>query len=304
MAVASEGPLPVASDAEIGARARGCIAASGYTQRAFAEAIDLDATKLSKSLSGRRRFTADELKAIAATADVTVHWLLTGVEGSESGSAVAPPAAMPRRIRETPQKQRRRREVLAVAWRLFAEGGYPGVGLSEIADAAGVSPSMIAYYFGSKRELLDECLRVSVKDAYDRQTADFGTLGHARDRLLHLLTIQAPDADEQMRLEWSIWLQVWAVSITDPRSRESHADAYRRWTATVANVLRECQNVGVVQDRPLDDLVGELTALFDGLGLQMLMGTIDAATLHRRVRAYLEHAVLVPGTESTTPSDR
>jgi Zn-dependent peptidase ImmA (M78 family)/transcriptional regulator with XRE-family HTH domain len=61
-------------------RVRNLIAASGLTHRAFAERIGLDTTKLSKSLTGGRRFTSLELARISELSEVTVDWLITGVE--------------------------------------------------------------------------------------------------------------------------------------------------------------------------------------------------------------------------------
>src|SRR4051812_29200077 len=61
-------------------RVRDLIAASGLTQRVYAERIGLDNTKLSKSLTGGRRFTSLELARIASLSHVTVDWLITGAE--------------------------------------------------------------------------------------------------------------------------------------------------------------------------------------------------------------------------------
>ncbi len=59
-------------------RVRSLIEQRDQTQSAFAAEIDLDPTKLSKSLSGVRRFAALDLALIAETCGVTVDWLLTG----------------------------------------------------------------------------------------------------------------------------------------------------------------------------------------------------------------------------------
>lgn len=82
-----------------GDRVRRLIEQAGLTQGAFAEQIDVEQTKLSKSLSGTRRFTSLELALIAENRGVTVDWLLTGAEpelataarraaGSSSATAV------------------------------------------------------------------------------------------------------------------------------------------------------------------------------------------------------------------------
>lgn len=62
----------------IAERVRSLIEQRDQTQSAFAAEIGLDPTKLSKSLSGVRRFSSLDLALIAETCGVTVDWLLTG----------------------------------------------------------------------------------------------------------------------------------------------------------------------------------------------------------------------------------
>ena len=68
-------------------RARRAIGRSGLSQRRVAESIGIDETKLSKALSGRRRFTAEELLGLATATGVTVRWIL----GDESQVSALPP---------------------------------------------------------------------------------------------------------------------------------------------------------------------------------------------------------------------
>jgi Zn-dependent peptidase ImmA (M78 family)/transcriptional regulator with XRE-family HTH domain len=75
-----ESPERAFSEAEIATRVRGVINASGHTQAAFAAAIDLDPTKLSKSLNGQRSFTSGEIARVCEAAGVDWEWLLYGVE--------------------------------------------------------------------------------------------------------------------------------------------------------------------------------------------------------------------------------
>ena len=61
-------------------RVRGLIRVSGKSQHEFAVAIGLDDPKLSKSLSGARRFSSIDLARVAELCNVTVDWLITGEE--------------------------------------------------------------------------------------------------------------------------------------------------------------------------------------------------------------------------------
>jgi len=59
-------------------RVLGLIEASGLSRHAFALRIGLDDSKLSKSMSGARRFSSLDLTRIAEQCQVTVDWLITG----------------------------------------------------------------------------------------------------------------------------------------------------------------------------------------------------------------------------------
>ncbi|MGH3697286.1 MAG: helix-turn-helix domain-containing protein [Pseudonocardiaceae bacterium] len=63
---------------DLRARVRQVIDASGRSQSAFALAIGLEPTKLSKALAGTRRFTPLELALIAEEGRTSTDWLLSG----------------------------------------------------------------------------------------------------------------------------------------------------------------------------------------------------------------------------------
>jgi Zn-dependent peptidase ImmA (M78 family) len=64
-------------------RVRQVIEQTGLTHVQFADEIHLDADKLSKSLTGVRRFTSYELAVIAERGRTTVDWLLSGTRPEE-----------------------------------------------------------------------------------------------------------------------------------------------------------------------------------------------------------------------------
>lgn len=88
-------------------RVRELLARREMSQTQLAEAIGLDASKMSKSLGGQRRFSSLEYARIAEVCEVSTDWLLTGADDrvalaarAESGSNVADAAAQARRIVE------------------------------------------------------------------------------------------------------------------------------------------------------------------------------------------------------------
>jgi len=68
-------------------RVRGLIEDSGLSRGAFAQEIGLDDSKLSKSLSGVRKFSSTDLAYIADFCQVTVDWLITGQDTALTAAA-------------------------------------------------------------------------------------------------------------------------------------------------------------------------------------------------------------------------
>lgn len=64
-----------------------------------------------------------------------------------------------------PGKPDTKEAILDAARAQFIEAGYENVSLRAIADAAGVDPAMINYFFGSKRELFGEAMSLTVNFA-------------------------------------------------------------------------------------------------------------------------------------------
>ncbi len=54
----------------------------------------------------------------------------------------------------------RREQILAVAVRLFGERGYADVSTTDVARAAGVARGLVNHYFGTKKDLYLEVIRV------------------------------------------------------------------------------------------------------------------------------------------------
>jgi AcrR family transcriptional regulator len=65
---------------------------------------------------------------------------------------------------------RRRRQLLDVALRLFAERGFHGASMDDLAEAAGVTKPVLYQHFGSKRDLYLEVL----DDVGDRLLTEIG----------------------------------------------------------------------------------------------------------------------------------
>ncbi|TNM57990.1 TetR family transcriptional regulator C-terminal domain-containing protein [Brevibacterium sediminis] len=293
----SRGTIDRGSEAT-GLRVRDAIRQSGLKQRKIASVIGIDETKLSKALSGRRRFTADELLGVATATGVTVRWLL----GDESQVSALPPNPAAAAVSDDDANPRR--TIAETAWTLFGRYGFDAVRIADIAAASGVSAPSIHYYFANKSELFDAALDYSVKLAFDRQIAWLDDIADPAQRLESLLKLQSPLGRTE-RGEWSIWLQTWTRMALEGSALSNYPLSYERWSRTVQTTLEDGQRTGCFRGGDPRAMADELTSLLDGLGIKVLTGVMDTETFSRRLRSYLDRAIMHPTEPATaTPADR
>lgn len=245
-------------------RVRRAIERTGSTRRDVAVSVGLEETKLSKSLSGRRRFTSDELAALAEHTGVDLTWLLRG-DGDR------PVTAATDLIVSRPDPDDARKRILDAAWTLIARRGYHRVRIADVAEAAGTSSANVHYHFDDKDALLDEALRHNVELAHDRQARALAAIDDPAERLATLLDLQMPEGPV-LEPEWSIWMQVWVEALTAPRHRELYARGQDRWFRTVLMTLESGAAAGVFRDGDQALRARQLTALVDGLGVGVMTG--------------------------------
>ncbi|MGH3631603.1 MAG: TetR family transcriptional regulator C-terminal domain-containing protein, partial [Sciscionella sp.] len=151
----------------------------------------------------------------------------------------------------------------------------------------------IQYHFPAKSDLLNEALRRNVKLAFDRQVAELHAIDDAHERLLRLVELQLP-TDGLLREEWSVWLQVWNESALNPSMRSLYWDSYNRWYSTIAMTIEYGQRQGAFRAGEHEQLATQLTALIDGLGIQVLTGkpgsSVDA--MRRHLHAFIAHTIV------------
>ena len=271
-------------------RVRELILRTPGDQQAFATAIGIDKSKMSKSLNGVRNFTAGEIARIAAHAGVSADWLLYG-----RGEATSKPRRAADATAPTAGASSRRgphEKILVETWKLIARNGYRGVRVSDVAEAVGTSPSLVLYYFSSRDELLNAAMRRSMEHSFVRQVEELGRISSPEDRIFRLIELQLP-LDERAKEEWTSWIQVWSECVLEPRFRRMYWDAYRRWDSFIAQTIRLGQQQGVFNGGDPDGMTAQLTSMIDGLGVQALLGVPgrDVNDMRRQLHDFVRRTV-------------
>jgi AcrR family transcriptional regulator len=126
----------------------------------------------------------------------------------------------------------RRAQLERIAGRMFADGGYHGVSMEQLADAAGVSKPVLYQHFPSKRDLYLALVRDAVHEMEERVRAALEGTSDNRARVERATAAYFAFVDDpRFRL-------VFAAERSDDEVHEAASAAHRRLTETVAELIR------------------------------------------------------------------
>lgn len=122
------------------------------------------------------------------------------------------------------REERRRDQILKAVAEVVSERGVEGATLKRIADRAGVSTGMLAYYFESKQDMIRATLGAAGQH-FQQRTDDM--VGREPDyrRIENWFEISFPERDDATP-PWSFWLELWAHAARDPEMGEHHARGF------------------------------------------------------------------------------
>ena len=179
-----------------------------------------------------------------------------------SGQAPASPAATARID-----------EILRAACRVVVAGGASDLRIGSVAQEAGVSRTLVHYYFTTRQELLRatfayaEDLRVAALEA---ELADLETGAERAERAL-VRTIE-PELEETPAL----WNEVWSSLRYDSELRPLVQERYRAWAERIVRLLDEGRGDGSVPASVDPAGAGwRLAAAADGLDSILYLGLLD-----------------------------
>lgn len=173
----------------------------------------------------------------------------------------------------------RREQMLRAALEVIAERGYPETRIADVAERAGASPALVIYYFKTKDQLLTEAIRFSEDTWYETGTSRMAAIGTAAGRLEELVALSClPGADAASKTSWLLWLDLWAQAVRHPEVASVRQKFDERWRETISSLVLEGQEAGEFGPVDPDDFAVTLSALLDGLTVQIALGdtSVDA----------------------------
>lgn len=192
----------------------------------------------------------------------------------------------------------RHQEILDAAARVITERGLADTRISDVAEAAGVSPGLILYYFDSKDRLLSEALTYANDQFFLRMSREIRRIPSAKDQLRHLVDLSVPGYQpEYGKLdEWALWIEVWVRALRDPQMAKDREVLDQRWRQSIADIIRAGQASGEFGPGDPDEVALRLGSLIDGLAIQVIMNDSQVSP-ERMHRACMEVAAREIGFE-------
>ncbi len=215
--------------------------------------------------------------------------LSMSVVNDKAAQGPAGPQA-PVRVRR-PGRAAVRRRLLDAAVHVFAERGYAGANLDQVAAAAGLTKGAIYSNFESKDDLFFAMMEDQVLRRVEaiRATLEASAGAPREQRTLHDIGRLLTEAFTQQR-EWRlVFLDFWRRAIQDDDARArfvAHRRALRAAIAdSVEQVLGRAPDLGGLT---IDDIVTVVLALSNGLAIEQYADPdVVSADLFGRVLAQL-----------------
>jgi betaine-aldehyde dehydrogenase len=161
-----------------------------------------------------------------------------------------------------PPEESRRSQFIEVTIDSLAEVGYVGTTLARIAGRAGVSPGLVAHYFGDKDGLLDAAFRSLARRVGDQVRARLRNIATPRARIQAI--IDANLAPEEFdRRTGTAWLAFWGQVLQVPSLRRVQSVYQRRTLTNLKSSLKK-----LVPAQEAQSLAAMIAAMIDGVWLR------------------------------------
>lgn len=171
-----------------------------------------------------------------------------------------------------------RQKIIESAVKLFAEKGYEGTSVREIANGAEANLSMISYYFGGKEELYKTVIRdfaLSARDDFEAQIANYKKLEVSKENFVKMIAGIMEKVIAQ-RERWPYISQILEREklCSFHHSREVYQEIFFPLANTFRETVMEAQQQGFVHKEVIPEFF--FGVMMEGLkGLMIMKGCTD-----------------------------
>jgi AcrR family transcriptional regulator len=170
------------------------------------------------------------------------------------------------------QGEVRKTQIIAAAARVFAQKGFSGAVIAEIAAEAGIGKGTVYEYFNSKEDLFFAVFQWLSRKIASAATVKISALGGSASQRLMALNESVVNSILNMMDMFSLVLEFWAASssaIMRQRFKAAFKQTYRDFRSIVSSVIRDGMESGEFSSNVNpESLAAALVGAWDALFLQ------------------------------------
>ena len=169
------------------------------------------------------------------------------------------------------QKQHKKARIIKAAAQVFADRGFSGTVMADIADQAGIGKGTLYEYFDSKEDLFFAVFEWFTQETEAAAKVSISALGGSVSERLAVLSESVMQSWLEMKDFFTLVMEFWAASASSQmkqRFKGYFRQAYEDFRRIVAALIRE----GIEHGEFQEDIVPESVAA-------ALVGTWDALLL-------------------------
>jgi AcrR family transcriptional regulator len=166
-------------------------------------------------------------------------------------------------------------QILDAACRVIVRDGASALRMADVADEAGVSRTLVHYYFETRADLLAKVFAYTDDRADERALAALRSVATGAERVERLLRVYLDD-ENVFRTNRVLWMETWRAAVFEPALREPVVESHRHWIGQIAEQIEQGQaDVSIPKHVDPQAAAHRLVAQFDGLGQQVLIGGVE-----------------------------
>ena len=162
----------------------------------------------------------------------------------------------------------RREEILDATAAEVTRRGFARTRVADVASALGVSTALVFYHFGTKEQLFAAALEHAVNQDLERLDSTVAKAKGPADAVRRILALYSPQGSAE---GWTVWVDAWAESLREPEMRATSRRLDVRWKDVLAEQIQLGVADGVFDCADPDGAAWRLSALLDGLAVQVLV---------------------------------
>ena len=166
----------------------------------------------------------------------------------------------------------KKNRIVSAAARIFAQRGYAGASIAEIAVQAGIGKGTVYEYFNSKEDLFFAVFEWYLQQTSNGLTVNISALGGSATQRLAALNDAIMNLWDDIKDVFSLTTEFWAassVSVRRQRFQEAFKNLYGEFRTIVSSLIQDGVDRGEFRDDvDVQAVAAALVGTWDALFLQ------------------------------------